>query len=191
VTSRFLGKITLRRDFDDPLELSFGQTVGSFFQISQPHDSEAHNYLGNIYAKQKRWEEAVSEYEKALSNPIYSTPDFTHYNLGRVYKNMGKLEEAVASLQQSVRVNSGYAPAYFEMGEVYSDMGKVRFAIDSYKRALKSFPEYTHARYHLGLAYSKEGSKSLAEGEFHRVIEISPESNFGQESRSHLEQIRN
>ncbi len=70
-------------------------------------------------------------------------------------------------------------------------MGKIRKSIESYHLALKSFPEYVEAQYHLGLAYLKEGSRTLAAGAFEKVIESVPDSHFAQESKKHLESMRN
>jgi len=42
--------------------------------------SEAHNYLGTLYSDRELWDQAIAEFDKALSNPIYDTPAMALYN---------------------------------------------------------------------------------------------------------------
>ena len=48
-----------------------------------------HN-LGLSFAEQGRYEEAIAAYRKALSMPIYPTPEVGYYNLGRAYAQINK-----------------------------------------------------------------------------------------------------
>ena len=42
---------------------------------------EAHNALGAAYGKMEQWDDTVAEYQKALNNPQYATPQGARYNL--------------------------------------------------------------------------------------------------------------
>ena len=51
--------------------------------------SEAHTYLGQVLASQDRWKEAIASFRRALSNPLYGTPDLARFHLGRALLHEG------------------------------------------------------------------------------------------------------
>jgi len=51
--------------------------------------SEAHNYLGTLYLDRRLWDEAIAEFEKALSNNVYDTPSLALYNIAWAYYSKG------------------------------------------------------------------------------------------------------
>ena len=53
-------------------------------------------------------------------------------------KDQGKLEEAIASYQQALRLKPDYAEAYSNLGNALQDQGKLEEAIASYEQALRS-----------------------------------------------------
>ena len=54
----------------------------------KPDYSDAYNYLGTIYYRQGRMEEAIQAFEKALSNLLYMSPQDAQLNLGKVYLDL-------------------------------------------------------------------------------------------------------
>ncbi|MDP7000235.1 MAG: tetratricopeptide repeat protein, partial [Candidatus Poribacteria bacterium] len=47
----------------------------------------------------------------------------THYNLGLLYGRQGKLEDAIAELQQVIQIDPNYAPAHYNLGLLYGRQG--------------------------------------------------------------------
>ena len=136
--------------------------------------------------RRKKWDEAIEEFKKAISNPKYQYPQSAHYNLGLVYINKNDLQKALKEFETAIRVQPNFEPAYFQMGQVYDRMGKRREAIINYLEAIRINPGLIDAHYYLGLAYYKEGSKKLAVEEFKKVIEAAPESEFAASSKRYL-----
>ena len=52
------------------------------------------------------------------SNPL------THFNLGRLYRQMGKLPDAERELRSAVRMRPALARAYYQLATVYRSQGR-------------------------------------------------------------------
>jgi type IV pilus assembly protein PilF len=91
-----------------------------------PEYSEAHNYLGNVLAQQERWPEAVESYRRALSNPLYATPDIARFHLGMAYVHEGDMEKAIQAFEDARVVNPPSVPPAslnLELGRAYYRLG--------------------------------------------------------------------
>lgn len=83
-----------------------------------PGYAEAHHNLGLSFAEQGHWEQAIASYKKALSLPIYPTPEVGYYNLGRAYAQTGKGQEAEEALRTAIQLDPKLGAAYYQLGLV-------------------------------------------------------------------------
>lgn len=68
-----------------------------------PNYPDAHYNLGLIYAGQKRFDEAVNEFQSALKlNPDYGR---AYNNLGLAYMKQGKIDDAVIHFKKAIDMN--------------------------------------------------------------------------------------
>jgi tetratricopeptide (TPR) repeat protein len=76
---------------------------------SNPHDYRALNLLGMIRAQQQRNADA----EKIFKSLIQQKPDFAgaHVNLGLLYLQMSRSDQAIAQFQEALRLEPGRADA--------------------------------------------------------------------------------
>ena len=151
--------------------------------------SEAHNYLGTIYERLAEPQKAISAYKKALKNPQYVTPHFSHQNLGLIYLIMEKYEDAIGEFKAALQVAPDYALAYNGLGRTYYLSEQYPESARAFESALKIVPDYAEAHFHLARTYSKQGSLKKAQKEFKQVIELAPESEFAKQSRDNLKQF--
>jgi len=99
--------------------------------------SEAYTYRGRILASQDRWEEAIKCYRKALSNPLYATPDLARYHLGRALAHQGDLQASMEVLEDAVMVSPPSVPpamTHLELGRVYYQLGYTTKAREALKK---------------------------------------------------------
>ncbi len=95
------------------------------------------------------------EYQAALRiNPDYAE---AHYNLGVVYGQQGRIDEAIREYQAALRINPDYAEAHHNLGLVYGQQGRTDEAIREYQAALRINPDYAEAHYNLGVVYGATG----------------------------------
>jgi Tfp pilus assembly protein PilF len=131
-------------------------------QFGSPGLGEAYNNLGAIYLRQGKWDEAIENFEMAVIDPRYRTPDRAYNNLGWAYYNKGNYKIAMQSYRQSIQANrSFWLP--------YNNMGIVQFKLENYPEAEKSFlkaieynPEWAESYYRLGLTYQKMDRRKQA-----------------------------
>jgi len=76
----------------------------------------------------------------------------THYKMGNVLHEQGKLEDAIESYIQALELNPKFVEAYNNLGNVLKELGRLEEAIESYKRALMINPDYVEACYNMGIA---------------------------------------
>ena len=68
-------------------------------------------------------------------NPNYC---FYYCELGSVYANEEKLEEAIQNYRKAIELEPNYVQAHYNLGRIYEDLGKTEMAEKEYKRAEKS-----------------------------------------------------
>jgi len=125
-------------------------------RVSFPHYN-----LGNIYNQQGFFDQAISEYKRALA----IRPDFedTLNNLGVAYMRKGNFDEAIAEYKKALAINPDSANAYYNLGTVNAKRGLMNKAISQLKKAITLNPNHAGAHYNLGMAYYQyEGNYKLA-----------------------------
>ncbi len=99
---------------------------------------------GRVYAAEETlWQDTVAK------NP---NSWLAHNSLGTALAQTGKIEEAIAHYEQSLRINPFYAVAHCNLGGVLLHAGKVQEAIGQYEEALRHKPNLAAAHNGLGLA---------------------------------------
>jgi tetratricopeptide (TPR) repeat protein len=96
-------------------------------------------------------------------------------NLGVVYVNLGRCNEAIDAYQQAVKINPEYGFAYHALGVVYAKVGRYQDAIESYKQAIRIKPDEADAYYNLGNSYAKLGRLPEAIDVYQQAIKIQPD----------------
>ena len=89
-----------------------------------PTYAEALTNLGVTLAQQGKWAEAVTTYRKAISLPMYPSPEVAYANMGWAYLNLDKPKEAEESYRTAVQLQPKFAQAYYFLGVVLDRQGK-------------------------------------------------------------------
>ena len=152
----------------------------------KPDYSDAYNYLGVIYFRQGKVNQAITAYNKALENLLYTKPQDAHYHLGIAYMSLKEYQKAKAHLEEAIRLVPDFVAAYTILGEVYEGLGQYSKARYSYEKALKINPEYIDAYLNLGKLLYKSGEREKASKCFDKVIRLAPGSDKAQEALRYL-----
>jgi tetratricopeptide (TPR) repeat protein len=112
-------------------------------QALDPHVDErlpynlanAHANLGAVLHSRGQLDEAIEEYQHALS--LNAADGETCYNLGAAYEVKGMVEEAIAQFSESVTINPGLAQAHYELARLYLSKKQRSLAIKHCDEALK------------------------------------------------------
>jgi tetratricopeptide (TPR) repeat protein len=151
--------------------------------------SEAWLNLGILYEEKKKFQKAKECYEKALSNPLYLTPEAAYYRLALLYEKEGNLEMAKRELSLSIRNNTDFFPAYVELAKILEREGKNEKAKEIYYNLIELFPNNQYPYCALGELYKKEGKYREAKKYLGKCISIAPKSPLSAKARAELEEL--
>lgn len=111
-----------------------------------PDFSEAHNNLGTVYMRTGRLEKAIKSFKKALSNPLYRSPETAFYNMGMSYYRMGNFDLAVDAFRDSIRRAPMFSRPYYGLALAFNRAGRYGDATEAISRAIEIDPVYAGDR---------------------------------------------
>ncbi|HXH67646.1 MAG TPA: TonB family protein, partial [Candidatus Limnocylindrales bacterium] len=103
-----------------------------------PKDPQAYNNLGQALAFQKKYSEAISQYQKQIE--INPTEPWAHANLGRVYVLTKQYEKAIAELEIAASFSPGDPSIPFNLGLSYAKTNEPEKAAKAFERSVQLQP---------------------------------------------------
>jgi tetratricopeptide (TPR) repeat protein len=115
---------------------------------------------------------AINEYKKAISQK----PDAAglHYALGTLYREVGRLDEALAEFNQELRITDDPL-TYYLMGDVYVQQNNMDRAQQALLKALSIQPGLTGAELDLAKTYQAQGKSAEAVKTLQAVVASDPD----------------
>jgi tetratricopeptide (TPR) repeat protein len=102
-------------------------------------------------------DDLISEFKRGVEEYIGDDDYSTHYDLGVSFKEMGRIDEAIAHFEKAAEGAKEKLKAYELLGRCYIEKEDFETATDCLKKGLVvegfSQSEYLGLRYHLGIAY--------------------------------------
>jgi tetratricopeptide (TPR) repeat protein len=177
--------------------------LGDAYRLSAPKQTDPAE-------KQKRYELAVTNYEKALelrgaSEAAQKDPDNNkklaayYNNLADVYAKANKVDEAVATYSKAAQLDPAGAATYlYNEGAVFTNTGKVDDAIAAFDKVIAADPTRAAAYYWKGVnligkeTIGKDGKAIAPEGTaeaFQKYLELEPNGTFAEAAKGMLASI--
>lgn len=103
--------------------------------------SEAMNALSTLYNNQKRFDEASAMSAKAASAGGGGGNADATFNQGIILWNQGKIAEAKAKFEETIKLNASHADAHFQLGMALLNEGKLPEAVNAFESYLKLAPD--------------------------------------------------
>ena len=126
-----------------------------------PDDGDAHRVLGMVRKWQKRWPEAVAQFERALEIAPSDSESMEH--LAHSFAGAGRLEDWRRMLDRAMRVDPFSVRILQSVANVNRMFGDIAAAHDTIGRAIKLRPENPNLWWVLGQIQAAEEGK-LADG---------------------------
>jgi tetratricopeptide (TPR) repeat protein len=119
-----------------------------------PKMPQSRNALGQFYAEQERWDEAL----ESLNLAVQAAPNerVYHFHYAVALTKSGKLDEALAEFTQAV----GAAEAHYNIGRILYDTGNIPAAEEQFVAAVMQNPKLEQAQ--LWLEEIREGRTTNA-----------------------------
>ena len=143
-------------------------------QTSPELISGIHYNIGLVHFHLEEFENAVSEYNKAIDiksdSPVY-------YNaLGIVYSELKQYKKALDIYRKIIKYSPKTAEPFFNIGLVHYNQGDFSSAIDAFKQAISVNNKWTDAYIGLGDIYLKQGQLSQSEQEYKNALQVKSDS---------------
>lgn len=132
-------------------------------------------------------EDVVGAYEKTLEFDPQSAGALV--NLGTIYFNTRRWEEAERYYRAALQADPGYALAHFDLANLYDERGEREKALEHYEAALRIAPHYADAHYNLALLYQGASQSMKAVHHWTRYLKLDPASHWSQIARKELEKL--
>ena len=109
-------------------------------------------YLGDVLGFQKKEEEAVKAYKKALT---YGSGDFsTLYNLAALYRNQGMKERAIEALRKAIQISPTEGRAHYNLAVLLDQQEEHEEAQGHYLEAVRSGFDTAQIRFRMAIFFS-------------------------------------
>lgn len=164
-----LGIVTYRRNAAFSSEIAIWQDTAD----SMPGNARAHNNLGVALAKQKRLDDAIGHYEKALElNANYTE---AHCNYGNALARQGKFADALTQYQKALAIDPEDADAHCGIGNTLAEQGQFAEAIGHYERSLRVKPQRAETYCNYGNALVGQLKFDDAVAQYRKALECDPD----------------
>jgi tetratricopeptide (TPR) repeat protein len=114
-----------------------------------------HHLIGNSFAEEKRYKEALISYEKAKENDPWFAGNYC--SIGNVYLKLGDEEAALSNYLKAIEVKSDYIAAFIDIANFYYDKNNFPESRDWSLKALKINPIDKEANFILAMSYKNIG----------------------------------
>lgn len=143
-------------EFDKAVELfkkslSFGKAYPEVFL-----------HLGDIYYKNKEYEQAAIFYQDSLNIDFTAKLRLSLLNkIGKTYEKLGENKKAIDHYNEAIRRYPNVTASYNNLGVLYARIGQPDNAIQTFKEALKR-REYRNIYFNLANVYKEKGDTEKA-----------------------------
>ncbi len=148
-------------------------------QASDLARSYYHFSLAKTYEAERRFSEAISEFEKALALDPESS--HLHFEFGRTLLQASEIRRGVQELEESIRLDPENFRPHLLLGQVrrrYAETGQGQMldqALESFQRVLELEPDHPEALYYLGELFLLKGEPARAVENLERLNRVRPE----------------
>jgi tetratricopeptide (TPR) repeat protein len=109
---------------------------------------------------------------------------------GRILAEDGKLDEAIAKLQEAVKLKADYPEVYVNLGDALRKKGSIDEAIKAYTHALALNPTNPEAYFGRGEVYARQDEFQKAINNYTEAIKLNPEVMAGPRARAGVPHAR-
>ncbi len=157
-------------------------------ELKNPY-SEVRVNLGNLYMDLRRYDDAIREYQVALSDVLYNAPFIAHGNMGWAYYKKGEVKNALEHLKAAVASNGKYCLGHLQLGLLFEEQNSPGEACKSFTKYRESCPDAADAYRREGVCQAKSGNTELALKSFTTCVEKAPGDELKEQCAKLKEQL--
>lgn len=170
--------LVISRNSDYRSEYAFWRSA----VLSDPTSAVAHHNLGLAYVEKQDYKAAEEEFKKSLElSPVHSShgKKTARENLANIYRLQKNYDQAIAYINENIKLGIGDFSSYQNLGVIYSDMGDFEKAEQSWKKGLSLYPYASGIHASLGLLSLRKNNLADAKRYFQAAIASDPDIALG------------
>lgn len=147
-------------------------------RLHHPTQGESLFYLGVVYAKMKRYDQA----EKALQSALTASPwanqgqlASAYWWLGSTWQQLKKLNEARQAYEKAIEIQPGFEDVYYRLYMIYREQHDLVKAEDLFQQGVRDNPGNINFELMLGQFFKDNSNTSVAERYLQDVARRYPE----------------
>jgi Tfp pilus assembly protein PilF len=159
-----------------------------------PAFAEAHNNLGVSLFALGRFKEAEQQFQVTVASPDYGTKFIPLYNLGNLYQQQKKYEEALNFYERALEDEQKVTIQY--RINIHQQLGNTLLALSRFKEAYEHFqtvlvlnPRMVEAAFNAGVAAFEYGDREAAKAMFVKVLSIAPGTEWEARASEYLSKL--
>lgn len=120
--------------------------------------------------------------ELVLAEKFDPSSAYLKYNLALMYMSTGKMQDALAKLEESIKTDPEFAPSFTLLGKIYAssqEPGDREKSVEILRRAVELDPDDAESLLFLGIMDTEAGNYDSAEIKFRRITELYPDNEKG------------
>lgn len=133
-------------------------------------------------------ENVIEAYQKAVELDPNSAGALV--NLGTIYFNARRWEDAEKFYSKALEVDPEYALAHFDLANLYDERGDRTKALKHYEAAIRISPNYADAHYNVALLYQGSNQPMRAVQHWTTYLKLDPSSHWSTIARRELTKLR-
>jgi len=134
----------------------------------------AHYFVGNSLLNQRRVDEAIIQYQKALT--LQPESAIFHNELGNALLQKGHVDKAIIQYQKALEIKPDFAEVHNNLGYSLLQMGRMDEAIIQFQKALEIKPDLVDAHNNLGFCLLQKGRMDEAIIQYQEALALQPKS---------------
>jgi tetratricopeptide (TPR) repeat protein len=154
------------------------------FDTGDNETVKAYNRLARVLEAQKRPEEAIASYRRALARMDWYEP--TLISLGNLYYQQGRIAEAKGCYEKALQGNPHHVKANNQLGIIEMQSGQLREAVQRYERLLSHVPDFDDARVQYAVCLSRMGRTADAIAQYDYILSRQPDHDAARINRGLL-----
>ncbi len=179
-----LGLAYFFRDREDLSEQNFLKSISLDAKAT-----ETRNNYARLLIKQKKYQKAHEQLKIAVADLTYAFPQKSYFNLGFLYFDTGKYEQALTAFEKAqdfakddCQIATFYGRAYLELKRYASANTALNKAVELCQPQLVDEPHYYSA-----LTLYRMGEAQRAQDRFKEAYSLYPDGKFREKTRAMLD----
>jgi tetratricopeptide (TPR) repeat protein len=140
----------------------------------RPGEYQASYFLGNLLARQRRWDEALTEYGRIPSGSKHYVD--ARLRMSAVYRLQKQTKAAYDLLFECAKLAPSNGQLFLSMGKLLYDMGLNAQAVKAFERSVQLLTTDPQAHYLLGFMYTVLGRENWALAAWRKAVELAPDA---------------